>query len=46
MEQRTGIAQSIWINRIRSRIMTELMLYNTRMVRMSGNLVPDDVDRI
>lgn len=43
MENRTGIDQSIWMNRLRSRVMIELMLQNTKMIRKSSNLIPDDL---
>ena len=43
MENRTGIDKSIWMNRLRSRIMIELMLQNAKMIRKSSNLIPDDL---
>ena len=43
MEQRTDVAQSIWMNRLRARLSMELMFYNTLLVKSSSDLV-DNLD--
>ena len=42
MEMRTEIAQSIWMNKLRSTIMMELMYQNTKMVQKCYNLYSGD----
>ena len=42
MEMRTEIVQSIWMNKLRSTIMMELMYWNTKMVQKSYNLYCGD----
>ena len=46
MELRSGVARSIWMNRIRSRLMIELMMQNAKLIRTASSLVPDDVGMI
>ena len=38
LEMRTDISRSVWMNIMRSRIMMELMFFNTKMVQACYNL--------
>ena len=46
LENKTEINRSIWMNKIRSRLMMELMYYNVKMVQQCYNLfaVEDDIN--
>ena len=48
LENRTEINRSIWMNKMRSRLMMELMYYNTKMVQQCYNLfsVEDNIDEM
>ena len=48
LENRTEIDRSIWMNKMRSRLMMELMYYNTKMVQQCYNLfsVEDNIDEM
>ena len=48
LENRTEINRLIWMNKMRSRLMMELMHYNTKMVQQCYNLflVEDNIDEM
>ena len=48
LENRTEINRSIWMNKMRSRLMMELMFYNIRMVQQCYNLfaVEENIDEM
>ena len=48
LETRTEISRSIWMNKMRSRLMMELIFYNTKMVQQCDNLfsIEDNIDEL
>ena len=46
LESKTEISRSIWMNKIRSRLMMELIYYNSKMVQQCYNLfsVEDNIN--
>ena len=42
MEHRSEISRSIWMNRLRARIVLELMKWNTKMIQASAFLFEED----